>query len=480
MEAWQRRIPLLLALLLVAGLVVWLQKRPPEAEVVSPHKEQLAEVLTASGQVRGRKESRLAPEVSGTVSKILVEEGQSVKAGEIVATLATDRLDAQVKQAEEKVRVARAQLEVASRPPLPSEYAETRSEVERARKVARANLQSAEQRFEETSRGPRQEQIEQARAQVAQASADRAQRERDTKRQEELFRSGAVAKQSYETARTAFQTAQAAEEQARQRLRELVNGSRPEDIAQAKESVRAAQAELQAAQSSGQAKLEQLDARPRAEDVALAQAQVNEALAALEFARRGREQAVLKAPYDGTVGSKLLDPGDPAGPSNPILSFASLPALEIRVELDESERARVNKGTEAAVKASGYPESFKARVGEFAGEIDSVKGTLEVRLLPLDPPEWLLPGQTVDVNLILSREAERLVIPLTSVVLGNDTSKVLVVKNGRIEERLLEVSSPTLEGYLVSSGLDSSDLVVRYPQSFKNGQKVRIRKADFP
>lgn len=458
---------------------MWLKRRPTEAQVVQPRLEEMAELLAASGQVRGRDESRLAPEVSGTVAEILVEEGETVKAGEVVATLDTARLDAQVLQARQKVAVAEAQLRVAQRPPLASEYAQVQAEVERAKRVAEANLESARQALQETSAGPRSEQIEQARAQLRQARFDREQRERDLSRQQELYRSGAVPKQTYEEAATANKTAQAAEEALRQRLAELENGSRPEDIAQARESVRAAQAEVLAAQEGGRARLQQLDDSPRPEDIALARSQVQEAEAALVIALRNREQAVVKAPYDGTVGSKLLRPGDPASPTAPILTFASQPALEVRVELDESERSRVSRGTEALVRANGYSESFQAKVERFAGEIDPIKGTMEARLRPENPPSWLLPGQTVDVNLILSPQAERMLIPLTSVMLQSDQASVYVVEDGRVAEKRVQVSSPSQAGYLVLSGLKAEEFVVQFPQGFKPGQRVRTKRVDF-
>lgn len=479
MDYLKRNIPWVIAILVLVLGTFWFQSRPPEVKVVQAKSKELAEILAVSGQVRGREESRLAPEVNGTVAAIKVEEGQLVEAGEILAKLNTDRLQAQYEQAQQRVSVARAQLEVASRGPLESELAEVRSEIQKAETVANANLASARQQLLEAERGPREELVEQARAERSQAVAELEQRQREFQRQQELFQRGAISKQTFEQSETALKQSRSALARTRQRVAELQT-TRPEQVARARESVRAAEADLAAAQTTGQARLQQLRDRPRPEDVSLAEAQLQEAQAALEIAKEQLEQGIVKAPYQGTVGKKLLRVGDAAGPNAPIFTFASQPSLEVRVEIDESERARVEKGMTGVVRASGYPESFEATVAEFAAEIDSLKGTLEVRLFAQNPPAWLLPGQTVDVNILLSEQKQRLLVPLTSVVLEGDRSKVFTVEDGKIAQRDIDVSSPSEEGYLVLSGLNAEDWVVLYPQGFEVGQSVRTEQTEFP
>lgn len=478
-DFFKKYLPSLVVLGLILAVALWVRGRPSQAEVVHPKVENLSEILAASGQVRGKEESKLAPEVAGTVAEINIEEGDKVKKGQVLARLDTGRLEAAVQQATERVRVARAQLDIAGRKPLPAEFEELRSQNRQAEEKATAALESARQQLLESQRGPRVEQIRQARADLAQAQADSDQKARDLVRQQELYSKGAISKQAYEQSHTLASEASAARERAQQRLDELTNGTRPEQLERNQQAVASAQADLEAAKSTGAARMQQLQDRPRPEDVELARAQVQEAQAALTLAKKQKDQAQITAPYDGTVGRKLLRPGDPAGPNAPILTIASAPALEIRVELDESERSRVKKNMKAEVRAGGYDKPFTATVQEFAGEIDSVKGTLEARLQPSETPSWLLPGQTVDVNIILKPPAERMIIPLTCVMLEADSASVYVVEDGKIKRAPIKVSSPSQSGYLVSEGLQKSDTVVMFPQSFKEGQRVRLKLTDF-
>ena len=475
MELLKRYGPGLLLLFVLVGAAVWANKRPTKVEVVKVATDTLTEVLAVSGQVRGRTDSQLAPEAAGTISEVLVQEGEQVKAGQVLAKLNQARLSANRDQAAKQVEVARAQLEVAQRGPLPSELEEVRSESARRQSVAAASLESARQGLQEAQVGPREEQVKQAAADLKRAQADLEQRRRDLARQKELYQQGAVSQQTFEQSQTAEEQASASVEATRQRLTELQVGTRPEQLEQARQ-----EAELAAAKRTGESQIQQLLDRPRPEDVELARAQLEQAQAALQVAEEQLAQAVVKAPYDGLIGRKLLDEGDQAGPNAPILTMASLPGLEIRVDIDESERARVKLGQTAEVRAPGYPESFQAEVTEFAGEIDSVQGTLEARLFPKETPGWLVPGQTVDVNILLSSESERLLVPLTSVSLIGNGAKVLTVENGRLKERQVQVSSPTEKGYLIQSGVEAGEQVVRYPQGLQEGQKVRIERGDWP
>jgi hypothetical protein len=125
------------------------------------------------------------------------------------------------------------------------------------------------------------------------------------------------------------------------------------------------------------------------------------------------------------------------------------------------------------VRAQGFGDDFEARLTRLGAEVDSVRGTLEAYLDPVKAPSWAVPGQSVDVNLILADKAPRALIPLTCVVQRGERAEVMVVEKGRTRFREVELSSPTQQGYLLRRGLDSKDLVVLSPQGLVEGQKVR-------
>ena len=156
--------------------------------------ESLTVQRTFTGVVEARRTAELSFEGSGRVTEILVEEGQRVEAGEILA-----RLDPAV------LRASRA--EVASR---------------------RERLQA---QLEELEAGPRAEAVDAARAEVAALEEERALAVLQRDRREGLAERGTIGVEQLDAARAAVDTSDARLRAARARLAELENGSRPERIA---------------------------------------------------------------------------------------------------------------------------------------------------------------------------------------------------------------------------------------------------------
>src|SRR6185503_4789882 len=82
--------------------------------------------------------------------------------------------------------------------------------------------------------------------------------------------------------------------------------------------------------------------------------------------------------------------------------------LEIRLDLDENNLADLALGQEAIISSDTFSGStFQAKISEIAAAVDRSRGTVRVTVKPMSPPDWLRPGQTVNVNVVTSREARR-------------------------------------------------------------------------
>ncbi len=149
--------------------------------------------ITASGSVEAT-EAQLGFQVPGRIDSIAVDEGDRVKAGQLLA-----RLD--------------------------------RSELEARRAQAAAQTGAARALLSELEAGSRAEDVASARA-AASAAADRfGDAQRDLDRTRTLFQGGAVSQEAMDKAQTAFDVARAQRDQAAQALRLVETGPRPERIA---------------------------------------------------------------------------------------------------------------------------------------------------------------------------------------------------------------------------------------------------------
>lgn len=204
------RTTLLVTLPLAAVGWLWLGHSTPSASAAQPVLAHPA-TLVAPGRVEPVREAvALAFEAGGRIVAIDVDEGQAVRAGQVIARL-DDRLA--------KARVAAADAAVAG---------------------AHASYLLAR-------RGPRGEDLAAAKAELDAAKASAAHRDAEQVRSEKLGAVGAVATASVDADSAAARVAEATAAAAAARYQALIKGSRSEHIAAAAAAVDAAKAELDAA-----------------------------------------------------------------------------------------------------------------------------------------------------------------------------------------------------------------------------------------
>jgi HlyD family secretion protein len=398
----------------IAAVVVWLVRRPRAVAVVHPELHSLTETITSSARVGGVQESAVGAQFTGTVERLLVRDGDRVKAGQTLAMLRNNVTQQQRSQAQAAVTTARARLAQVSKPPLKSEVDDATH------------------------------QVTEARAQAAQANADLQLAGKQYARSKELFEHGLIP-------RSEFDQVESNERSLSSRLR----------AAKATVKVREAQ-------------LETLNHTPLPENVQVARAELAEANSALQVATQQKREAKVLAPFDGVVTTINAEEGQTVG-TNGVLSLVS-DSLEIRVDLDENNLADLELGQTAILSASAFGNNtFQGKLTDIGAAVDQARGVVTVRITPVDPPNWLRPGQTVNVNLVTNEKVDRLIVPSTAVMQQGSRSVVLIVQDGKVVEKPV-LTRPTMTlGIPIASGLSESDSVIVQPGSVTVGQTVRVR-----
>ncbi|MBE0477429.1 MAG: biotin/lipoyl-binding protein, partial [Coriobacteriia bacterium] len=93
-----------------AAVAVTLSDGPPAVTAAEVLREDLSVTVVATGRVEADERADIAPPVAAALASIEVAEGQRVKAGQVIAELDTEQLEAQLRQAQAAERAARAQL----------------------------------------------------------------------------------------------------------------------------------------------------------------------------------------------------------------------------------------------------------------------------------------------------------------------------------------------------------------------------------
>jgi len=330
-SALVRSLPLLaaavVALLGYAGWRAWEGTRPYEW----------------SGTVEART-IEVGSRVGGRVKAVFAKEGERVQEGQPLVEIEAGDLPAQRLVAKGELDQARANLEKAMRGARPEEIEQ-----------ANARAQTAVSALEETKVGARSEQIGAATARLvaAQVAVDKAKLDADRSRR--LLATQAISQAQFDDADIAFKSAIAQRDAAAQELDELKNGSRREDIAQAR---------ARAVEARASARLVQ--AGSRAEDIAAAQAVVESAQGRLDQTDVLIGELIVRAPRAARVESLDLRPGDILAPNATAASLVEDDQLYVRIYVPETQIGHIRPGQQVPISV----DSFQNRT--FSGSVEYI------------------------------------------------------------------------------------------------------------
>jgi HlyD family secretion protein len=260
-----------------------------------------------------------------------------------------------------------------------------------------------------------------------------------------------------------------------QRTRDLVSQGFLSEarLDEARRAVAVAQAQLDGARAQLAA-----IAEPGA-DVAQARAQLALANAARAAAEARLAQAVLVAPADARVLSRLVEPGQIVQPGRALLGLALAGPLQLVAQVDERYLGQLQPGQPAGVLADAYPtQRFMARVLSIAPLVDAQRGAIEVKFaLPLPLPAFLREDMTLSVEVETARREQALVVPADALRGDGSTgASVWLAREGRVEARPVRLGLRTLDAAEILEGLGAGDLVLVGTAPLP-GHRVRVDTA---
>lgn len=300
-------------------------------------------------------------------------------------------------------------------------------------------------------------------------------------------------------ARLRAEEAEARLAEAEAALAQLIQRTRPEAQAQLTEArARHAQARREAARLANLAS-QRLVAAERAEQaaeaLAIAEAGLRRAeVAAAASAPAGSDTRLLEArvasaratlarsevrsAVAGTVLRRLAEPGEVLSAGRGILELAREGATEVVAQVDERNLDRLALGQAALVSADAYPDQrLTATVSEIAPAVDVQTGTVEIRLTVNEAPATLKQDMTVSVDIEVGRRDRALTVPNDVLrTRRGDRAEVLVLVDGRVERREVQLGLLGLERSEVLSGLAEGDLALPASVTLEPGSPARVAK----
>jgi len=473
-----------LIVLLVIGIVAgtWYlydQQQDKKATLPEGYKttrvtrQSLVALVSATGNIESEREQQLSFSVGGTVSRVLVHEGERVTRNQELAQLDNTDLVLAVDQAKAALAVAQAQLAKTKAGPKEEDLAAYEAAVEIAKAgvvSAQAAVDSARANLEKVKAGPTAEDIEiaQRRVEEAKNALWGAQAQRDAICGRVKY---GVAQADCDNAEANVYRSEESVRIAELQLRQLQQGARNEDIAAAKAQLDQALGQLQSAQAQvtkAEADLARARKGPSAEDIAIAEAQVEQARVGVQIAEAKLDDAILTAPFDGYLAQWDLHEGDTVTPGAPVGTLIDDSQYHITLSIDETEVARIKPGLEAVITLDAFPDQqLKGSVTSVNAAGKTAQGliTYDVRI-DMEPSTLPIKSlMTASVDIVVERKQDVLVVPNRALRRDQQGRYVEILKDGIPQKAYVEIGvsdstwTEILEG--VSEG---QEIVVSRPR----------------
>jgi HlyD family secretion protein len=352
-----------------------------------------AKFIRVSGNIEVT-DAEVSFKIPGRVEARLVDEGELVKQGQVVARLDQAELaqEAALRAAEvQAAQAALAELLAGSR----------REEIAEAEAAA----SRAKARLDELLAGSRPEEVTAAEAVLRSATAEAERLEVDYGRYKGLFAKQLVSAQQFDAARTAYEMARARQREAEERLKLVQEGPRKEEIDQARAAWRQAAAQRDLVVEGA-----------RKETIEQARARLEQAKQARAIAETRLSYATLKSPLAGVVLSKNVEPGEYVAAGTPIVTVGDLENVWLRAYIDEPDLGRVKVGQPVRVTTDTFPHkvydgrvSFLSSQAEFTPKSvqtdrERVRLVYRVKVDIRNPQMELKPGMPADAEILLTQE----------------------------------------------------------------------------
>jgi len=375
-----RLIVLLVAAVVVAAAIyLWIQHITWES--------------TDDAQVQGHI-MPLSPRISGNIQQVNVQEGQRVKAGDILVIIdptdyqvALARAQADLQDAEAQARAAHTNVPITSINTT-SQISAAEADVENAR----AGVDAA------------QKQVDAAQAKLREAQATAVKNDADLERYKQLVAKEEISRQQYDQAVAAAQVGEAGVESARANL-----AAAQQQVVQARSKLQQAQAELQSARTAPQ-QISVTQARAASANATIAKQQ-----AILKQEELNVGYTVIKSPVDGIIGRKSAEIGQNVQPGQELLTVVPLNDVWVIANFKETQLKKMRAGQPVKVDVDAYGREYK-------GHVDAIGGATGA-MFSLLPPEnatgnYVKVVQRVPVRIIFDQgeNKEELLRPGMSVV----------------------------------------------------------------
>ena len=342
----------------------------------------------------------LAFKIPGKIDKLLVDEGDQVKSGQLIASLEKQDLLAQKAKAEATLESTQTRIPALLKN-IEMQDQSTLQEISQAESA----VEAAHARLQQLLTGSRPQEIQQAKAVLEQTQADLVKRKADMDRAQRLFKDNYISAQDWDSAKNAYDVAAANQKKAEENYALVVEGPRKEEI----DAARAQWEQSRASLKLARARRIQVDVLKQ--ELVTAQAQVKEAASTIEVINTQIEYSNLYAPISGVVLVKNTEAGEFIVPGGAVATLGDVAKPWLKAYINEPDLGKVKPGQKVSVTTDSYPKKvypgkiiFISSEAEFTPKNvqtakERVKLVYRIKVNLENPHGELKPGMPADARI---------------------------------------------------------------------------------
>ena len=482
------------------------EKKGPEdvaVEATAASTRTMEEIVEATGNLAPAQGaiSKVGPAAQGRIKSVLVKEGDTVSAGQLVAIVENRPQQAMALSSKGAISVADAQAKEAmlaakaSAIDQQNSMALSKLNLEATKLDARNNisqseiaLQAAQTDLQKMRAGARPQEVAQADLAVVQAKATRDRAAAELERVKYLFDKGVDSKRQWEDAQTALAVANSSFEVARLQQSLIKAGNRAEDVRAAEIKVNQARETVAQTKLTGDAKITQAEAALRQsqqsaiqvavkqQDIVVQRETVRQKRADFEAASAIAGYSEIKSPFSGIVSRRVANEGDNADPANAIVEIVQKNTLNLTAYIPAEDAASVHNGQPVRITSSDTGgEKFSGQVIS-VGQVDAQTNLLTVRISVVNPKGTLRNGSYAHAEIIVRRIAKAIAVPNEAIISRDGASLAFVLgDDGKAHKTAVTMGIENGGFTEITKGMTVGQKVIILGQfEINDGQKVHV------
>ncbi len=194
--------------------------------------------------------------------------------------------------------------------------------------------------------------------------------------------------------------------------------------------------------------------------VMTARANVANAESQLNLAVRNQSYANVYSPIDGYISDRPADLGEYVSTTTKIATVVKINPLRVRIDIPEQAIPTVSVGQSVSVTTSAWPDrNFSGRIARISPNVTPTSRTLTVEAEIENNGGVLKPGQFATVRILESRAVPATLVPARAVRTESGVSRVFVIKDGKAQERQVQLGQTEGDLVEIKSGVAENETV---------------------